>query len=309
METSNNYDFDDFDEFAELGDAEQNSNHEPVAPQPSKSKQTEGSAPKEPVRARKRVNVGKLFKWMLVFGFIGFGLFWVLNNKAQIFEFIATQTGSHEQGPTPEELLQIEMRKTQSELAEQQRSIRNASENLTVFSQNADQAIKSANELREIVINQGTELEQLRELNEQLLLRYDELATFVQQQGDTSPTQDLSEINRLVVRHEKNLGWVINRLDKAEAKIHIAAEKLGQYESKLEVLPSVHQVTKRVTTDSAQPWSVRGAGTNVAFLINTNTKQSLRVSIGVDVPSCGPVLSIQPAKRIVKTQSCTISGA
>ena len=105
---------------------------------------------------------------------------------------------------------------------------------------------------------------------------------------------------------KKNQGWFSNRLKSLEAADKEIYKKLKDINDITSSFPTVEQTSKRLTVDVDSPWVLKGASDKVAVLFNKNTKKPLRVTIGMDVPYCGPVLTIEPETKTVVTQSCRV---
>ncbi len=56
------------------------------------------------------------------------------------------------------------------------------------------------------------------------------------------------------------------------------------------------------------PYYLSGASDKLAFVVNQNSKKSLRVQVGFDIPNCGIVKRIDPSAQTVITQGCTINS-
>jgi len=122
----------------------------------------------------------------------------------------------------------------------------------------------------------------------------------------------LEEIQSQSDTLSKNNGWLFNRLDKLEAW----REEVGpQIKNTEQAAPDTFSKSKAFSTGRAaiskklkpkMPWKFVASNDSVAFIINKNSAQRLRVTVGFEVPKCGVVESIDPVKQIVKTNGCTI---
>ena len=213
-----------------------------------------------------------------------------------------------DKGPSTQEVFTIKMseydRKNQeitSKLGELSRDYLNVGDEYSEKVKGVEQSLSSQIiELRNIV--QGYE-SAFNLINQEFENLRTEMST---QQRTMALPASYENVLKQQVEFKKNQGWYSNRLKALEAADKKIFEQLSDIELITSALPSIEQVSKRVTVDVTSPWVLKGASDKVAVLFNENTKKSMRVTIGMDVPYCGPVLTIEPKTKTVVTQSCRV---
>lgn len=106
---------------------------------------------------------------------------------------------------------------------------------------------------------------------------------------------DRSKENNSLIKNEKATRA------RLEAKVNQLSNELSTFK---ENIPDIQIATQQSYVDNSKKWVFKSAGRNVAVIYNKETRQQLRISNGVDVPGCGPVLSINVRSREIKTQNC-----
>jgi len=102
----------------------------------------------------------------------------------------------------------------------------------------------------------------------------------------------------------KNSGWYHNRLSILEGK-PIAAPSAKQPVTQDK--PRKYTQVRRVELNNIVAWKINGASKDIAFLVHKNdSSKKLRVTRGFEIPGCGQVIDINPAKYQVTTTSCVI---
>ncbi len=212
-----------------------------------------------------------------------------------------------EPGPTVEEVLKQEIDRNISQTQGLSTEITDLSRN---FTQVKDDYNRDVISLKGSLENQINELRGLLVQNKQALRtqaqEIEKLRTAKNVVQQTKMPDSYQQVLDNQVNFKKNEGWFANRLKKLEKSDLTQAEEIADLSSLASTLPSIEQVSKRVTVDVTSPWILKGASDKVAVLFNVNTEKSMRVTIGMDVPYCGPVLTIEPRSNTVVTQSCRV---
>ena len=130
----------------------------------------------------------------------------------------------------------------------------------------------------------------------------------IQNMFDTEFTPLKSEIEsvkrslRIMRANGKNTRKKLNEL----TKISLTAQKVVLAERNEKKKPKSNSSTPVIWKNN-HPWKLKMTSAGFTQIYNTYTKSPLRISKGVDVPSCGIVLDIDVQARKVTTQHCRIT--
>ena len=86
----------------------------------------------------------------------------------------------------------------------------------------------------------------------------------------------------------------------------IAKRYQQEKQAKIAELKSIKDARRVKLDKDSSGWEVKAASNNIAFLKNSRTGRSLRVTRGFDLPGCGSVTAIEPAKQKVTAGGCVI---
>jgi hypothetical protein len=125
--------------------------------------------------------------------------------------------------------------------------------------------------------------------------------------------EGIGKMRSLIEKHGKDFGWVFNRLISLESQRDLVAGQIDKLSSQIKSpgrsVTTRHQtsVTNNEPLAPAHPWKLRSANSRIAFINNIINNQPLRISVGMDIPQCGQVLSINASSKIITTQTCSIT--
>lgn len=122
-----------------------------------------------------------------------------------------------------------------------------------------------------------------------------------QSQQDSKTLANLTSMVELQTKNLTSFGTRIVTLEKNNTSI---SRQLDDLHKRQESIPQITSGAERLQIKPTSAWELKAASEHIAFIVNTESGQKIRISKGTDIPGCGPVLYIDAKKQAVQTQSC-----